>query len=188
MLVGYARVSTEEQNEARQMEMFEAMGIEPKNIFLDKLSGKNTNRPQLKEMIAFVRRGDIVITESISRLARNTKDLLSIVEQINAKGAEYKSVKESIDTTTATGKFMLTVFAAMAELERDTIRQRQREGISIAKAEGKYTGRVKIEFDEDKLRRECKKWREGKQTAVDTMKKMGMKTNTFYRRVKELGL
>lgn len=186
MKVGYARVSTQEQNEARQISAFSAMGIE--KVFLDKQSGKSADRPQLKEMLAFIREGDIVVCESISRIARNTKDLLAIVEEITAKKAEFVSLKESIDTTTATGKFMLTVFAAMAELERETLLQRQAEGIAIAKAEGKYHGRQPIAIDEKTFVKECKAWRDGKQTAVETMRKLNLKANTFYRRVREMGV
>ena len=90
-------------------------------------------------MLAFVRRGDTVIVESISRLARNTKDLLSIVDLLQSKGADFISQKEAIDTTTPQGKFMLTVFSAMAELERESILERQREGIALAKENGVYT-------------------------------------------------
>lgn len=95
-------------------------------MFIDKASGKNTERKALKEMLSFVREGDTVITESISRIARSTRDLLSIIDLLTQKGVEFISLKESIDTTTAQGRFMLTVFAAMAELERESILQRQR--------------------------------------------------------------
>ena len=124
MLLRYVRISTVEQNEGRQIEALRQRGVEPENLFIDKQSGKDTNRPKLKELLNYVRRGDTVVTESISRIARNTKDLLSIVEQLQAKNVEFVSLKESIDTTTPQGKFMLTVFAAMAELERDNILQR----------------------------------------------------------------
>lgn len=184
MRVGYARTSCKDQNEARQIQAFKEQGIE--KVFLDKQSGKNADRPQLKAMLAFVRHGDVVIVESISRAARNTRDLLSIVEEINNKGAEFVSMKENIDTQTATGKFMLTVFAAMAELEREYILQRQAEGIAIAKAEGRFKGKPKMQIDSDAFKRECKRWRNGEQTATAAMKKLGLKPNTFYRRVKEL--
>ncbi len=186
MKVGYARVSTKEQNEARQIKAFEELGVEA--VYIDKQSGKDADRPKLKEMLAFIRKGDVIIAESISRIARNTKDLLTIVETINGKGAEFVSLKESLDTRTPTGKFMLTVFGAMAELEREYILQRQAEGIEIAKAEGKFKGKPKMEIDEDAFKRECKRWRDGEQTATAAMKKLNIKPNTFYRRVKEMGL
>ena len=187
MKVGYARVSTKEQNEARQIRAFEELGIEKENIYLDKQSGKNTERPKLKEMLAFIRRDDIIIVESISRIARNTKDLLTIVETINSKGAEFVSMKESLDTRTPTGKFMLTVFGAMAELEREYILGRQAEGIAIAKEQHKFKGKPKMVIDEDAFKKECKRWRNGEQTATEAMKRLNLKPNTFYRRVKEFG-
>ena len=107
-------------------------------VFVDKASGKNVNRPQLNEMLAFARQGDTIVVESISRFARNTKDLLELMEKLTAKGVGFISKKEAIDTGTPTGKFMLTVFAAVAELEREYILQRQREGIAVAKQAGKY--------------------------------------------------
>ena len=109
MHIGYVRVSTEEQNPARQQELLRELGVD--EIFLDRASGKNTDRPELKRMLAYVRKGDTVIVESISRFARNTRDLLELIEQLTAKEVEFVSKKEAIDTTTPTGKFMLTVFA-----------------------------------------------------------------------------
>ena len=114
-------------------------------VYIDRMSGKSTNRPELQKMMEYVRRGDTVIVESISRFARNTRDLLDLVEKLSEKGVEFVSKKEAIDTTTSTGKFMLTVFGAVAELEREYILQRQQEGIAIAKKQGKYKGRKPIE-------------------------------------------
>lgn len=140
------------------------------------------------QMMAFVRAGDTVVVESISRIARNTRDLLSIVSELTEKGVEFVSLKENIDTTTPQGRFMLTVFGALAELERENILERQREGIEIAKSEGKYKGRKPIDYDEAQMKALCKKWRAGEITATAAMKELGLKPNTFYRRVKEMGL
>ncbi len=184
MLVGYIRISTVGQNIARQEVLMQELGVE--RIFIDRLSGKNTDRPQLKEMMVFVRQGDTVVVESISRFARNTKDLLELVEQLTAKGVEFVSKKEAIDTTTPTGKFMLTIFGAVAELEREYILQRQSEGIAIAKEQGVYKGRqpiVRPEFEQI-----VKLWRNGKLTAVEAQRRLDMKPSTFYRKVKELRL
>jgi len=184
MQVGYIRISTVGQNTARQEVLMQELGVE--KVFIDRLSGKNTDRPELKKMMAFVRQGDTVVVESISRFARNTKDLLELVEQLTAKGVEFVSKKEAIDTTTPTGKFMLTIFGAVAELEREYILQRQAEGIAIAKEKGVYKGRQSI------LRPEFESvvqlWRSGKLTATDAMKRLDMKPSTFYRRVKEMKL
>ena len=124
MRIGYIRVSTQEQNTMRQKVLMEALGVD--EVYIDRMSGKNTKRPELQKMMEYVRRGDTVIVESISRFARNTRDLLELVEQLTAKGVEFVSKKEAIDTTTPTGKFMLTVFGAVAELEREYILQRHR--------------------------------------------------------------
>ncbi len=186
MRVGYVRCSTIEQNEARQLKMMEEQGAE--KLFIDKASGKNTDRKAFKEMMAFVRAGDLVIVESISRIARNTRDLLSIVSDLTEKQVEFVSLKESIDTTTPQGRFMLTVFGALAELERENILERQREGIAIAKDAGKYKGRKPLEVDEAHFRKLCSSWRAGEMTATAAMNELGLKPNTFYRRVKEMGL
>lgn len=186
MKVGYVRCSTVEQNEARQMKMMEENNIE--KVFVDKASGKDTNRDNYKAMMAFVRTGDSLTVESISRIARNTQNLLAIVAELTEKGVEFISLKENIDTTTPQGRFMLTVFAALSELERESILERQREGIEIAKAEGKYKGRKPVTINEAKFRAVCAHWRAGDITATAAMKEVGLKPNTFYRRVKTLGL
>lgn len=188
MLLGYARVSTEEQNEARQIKALLDKGIEEQYIYIDKKSGKNTDRTKLKELLAFCRKGDVVVVESISRIARNTKDLLCIVDELQKKEVDFISMKECIDTSTPQGKFMLTVFGAMAELERESILERQKEGIAIAKELKKYKGRKKIEVDKDKFEKLVKEWRSGNITATKCMEELDMKPNTFYRRVKEAGL
>ena len=180
MKIGYIRISTTEQNTARQEVLMRDLGVD--QVYIDRMSGKNTDRPELKRMMSFVRNGDTVIVESISRFARNTRDLLELIEQLAVKGVEFVSKKEAIDTSTPTGKFMLTVFGAVAELEREYILQRQREGIAVAKAAGIYKGRKPIEHPEfDKVVRQ---WREGRFTAVEAMKRLDMKPSTFYRKVK----
>jgi DNA invertase Pin-like site-specific DNA recombinase len=176
------RCSTLEQNEARQLKMMEEQKVE--RVFVDKASGKNTDREGFKAMMAFVREGDTVIVESISRIARNTRDLLTIIAGLTDKGVEFVSLKENIDTTTPHGRFMLTVFGALAELERESILERQREGIEIAKAEGKYKGRKPVAVDEAKFCAVCARWRAGEITATQAMKEVGLKPNTFYRKVR----
>lgn len=181
MKVGYVRVSTQGQNLERQEIIMEKLGIE--RMFMDKLSGKNTERPGLNDMLNFIREGDEVIVESISRLARNTKDLLEIVEKINDKKAGFKSQKENIDTTTVAGKFVLTVFGALAELEREYILERQKEGIEIAKQKGVYKGRKPKDlekFDDVFIR-----WNNNQLSAVEACRELGISRATFYRRVDE---
>lgn len=183
MKIGYVRVSTATQNIARQDVLMKELGVE--KVFVDKLSGKNTDRPQLEEMLRFAREGDIVIVESISRLARNTKDLLEIVETLTNNGVIFVSKKENIDTDTSAGRFMLTVFGAIAQLEREYILERQAEGIAIAKAEGKYKGRKPIKVDEALFQQLYVEWKKGETVPKLMMKKLGLSSRTFYRRVKE---
>lgn len=137
--IAYVRVSTVEQNEARQVEALKVHDIE--KWYIEKVSAKDTNRPKLKEMLEYVREGDTIYIHDFSRLARSTKDLLGIAEQLEDKGVHLVSNKENIDTSTPTGKLMLTMIGAIAEFERSNLLERQREGIAIAKQENKYKGR-----------------------------------------------
>lgn len=186
MRVGYVRCSTAEQNEARQLKMMEDQLVE--KVYIDKASGKNIDRREFQAMMAFVRAGDTVIVESISRIARNTRDLLSIISNLTENDVEFVSLKENIDTSTPHGRFMLTVFGALSELERESILERQREGIEIAKAEGKYKGRKPVPINEVKFRTVCARWRAGEISATVAMRELNLKPNTFYRRVKEFNL
>lgn len=179
----YIRVSTEEQNEARQIKLAEELGIE--KLFIDKQSGKDTERKNLKELLSYAREGDTIYCESISRIARNTKDLLNIVEDLKKRGIDFVSQKENIDTTTPQGRFILTIFGALAELERENILQRQKEGIEIAKEQGKYKGRKPKEINEEKFKRMCAEWRRGEITAVSIQREFKITAQTFYRWVKE---
>lgn len=179
--IGYVRVSTLEQNTARQEVIMQKLDVE--KIFIDKVSGKNVERPMLKEMMNFVRNGDTVIVESISRFARNTRDLLELVDQLVAKNVQFVSMKEKIDTSTPSGKFMLTVFGAVSQLERDYILQRQKEGIAIAKAQGKYKGR-KRKYDSS-FDNVFEKWERKEISAVKAMKMMQISKSSFYRYANE---
>lgn len=164
--IGYIRVSTEHQETARQQTIMGNYKID--RIFSEKISGASADRPQLKAMLDYVREGDTLYVESISRLGLSTKDLLNI-----------------IDTNTPSGKFMLTVFAALSQLEREQLKQRQREGIEIAKAQGKYTGRKPIPIDWTKFRQLYGEWKAKRITGRDFMRRMDLSANTFYRRVRE---
>ena len=181
MKIGYIRVSSQEQNAARQEVLMESLGVD--EVYIDRMSGKSTERPELKKMMEYVRQGDTVIVEAISRFARNTRDLLDLVERLTAKGVEFVSKKEAIDTTTPTGKFMLTVFGAVAELEREYTLQRQEEGIEIAKGQGKYKGRKPIQ--RGNFNQIVALWQSGEITAREAMRRLDMKSSTFYRKVHE---
>ena len=192
MKVGYIRVSTKEQNTIRQELIMQDLGVE--KIYIDKVSGKNaTDRKELNDMLEYVREGDTVVVESISRFARNTKDLLELIEILEAKKVSFISKKEAIDTTTATGKFMLTVFGAMAELERNYILDRQKEGIEampmvngkkVSIKTGRATGRPKAEYPNN-FKEQYELWKQGSQTAKATMDNLGLKRTTFYKLVKQ---
>ena len=140
--IAYVRVSTEEQNEARQKEALEKYDID--KWFVEKASGRDTNRPKLQELLEYVREDDTVYVEEFSRLGRSTADLLAIVKKIEDSGATFVSLKEKFDTKTPAGKLQMTMMAAIAEFERAMILERQREGIAIAKRAGKYKGRKKV--------------------------------------------
>lgn len=182
MNIAYVRVSTVEQNESRQLE-----GLKKYNIdkwFTEKVSAKDTNRPQLKLMLDFAREGDSIYIWDFSRLARSTKDLLDLVETFKSKGIHLISVKENLDTSTPAGKLMLTMIGAINEFERANLLERQREGIAIAKREGKYKGRKEIGYP-DNWNEVYPKWKNRDLTGAKAMELLGLKRNTFYKLVKE---
>jgi DNA invertase Pin-like site-specific DNA recombinase len=181
MKVAYIRVSTKEQNTARQDEVFKEMGID--KIFSEKISGKNTNRPQLNAMLEFVREDDILYIESLSRLGRSTKDLIEIVEELTRKKVQLVSLKENIDTTNAAGKLMFHMFASLAEFERDTLRQRQKEGIAIAKRKGRFTGKRAQKISEN-FKKIYELWEKEIITGKEAVKKSNLPKSTFYKLAK----
>lgn len=142
MRIAYIRVSSIDQNEQRQIEAMQKYEIE--KWFIEKISAKDTNRSKLQELLEFVREGDTVHIHDFSRLARSTKDLLDIVELLNSKNVTLVSNKEAVDSSTPTGKLMLTMIGAINEFERTNLLERQREGIAIAKRNGIYKGRKPV--------------------------------------------
>jgi len=186
MKVAYVRVSSVDQNEARQIEGLEKFGIE--KWFTEKISGKDTNRPQLQSMLDFVREGDTVYIHDFSRLARSTKDLLDIVEKLNAKGVHLVSNKENIDSSTPTGKLMLTMIGAIAEFERQNLLERQREGIAIAKREGKFKGGQVKQIDEETFNAAYSRYKLRKITKKDLAAELGISRPTLDKLLKEKGL
>lgn len=176
--IKYIRVSTREQNTARQetdREQFD-------RVYIEKASGKSAERPQLKAMLDYVREGDVVEVESYSRIARNTQDLLNIVSKLTEKGVDFVSQKEKIDTSSPSGRLMLTIFAGLAQFERECLLERQAEGIATAKREGRM-GRPEIQPCGN-FREIVRDWQAGKMTAVEAMKRAGLSKATFYRKVK----
>jgi DNA invertase Pin-like site-specific DNA recombinase len=180
MRVAYVRVSTADQNEERQIEALEKFNIE--KWYNEKVSGKNTDRQQLKQMLDFVREGDEIYIMDFSRLSRSVTDLLGIVDSLNEKKVRLVSLKENLDTSTATGKMMLTVIGAIAEFERMNLLERQKEGIEIAKREGKYRGRKAQNLDN--FEEVYQSWINNEITAVAAAKLLGVTRATFYKRAK----
>lgn len=185
MNIGYIRVSTTEQNTDRQYAAFKAAGVEIEQFYEDKESGKNMDRKALKEMLKFVRKGDTVHVESISRLGRSLQDLIDIIEQFNQKGVQFRSLKESkIDTTSPAGLLIFNIFAVLSEFERGCIKERQAEGIAAAKAAGKRLGRPAKAMPKG-FPAAYKKWKAGEATAAATWRILGLTKSTFYKLAKE---
>ena len=143
--IGYIRVSSKNQNLDRQLEVMQKYKIE--KVFQEKVSARDTNREQLKELLKYIREKDVVYVESYSRLARSTADLLNLLDKLNNKNVGFVSDKEKIDTTTPQGKLMMTIFAGLSQFERECMLERQREGIEIARNKGKYKGKPYALFD-----------------------------------------
>ena len=183
--IAYVRVSTAEQNEARQIEALKKHNID--KWFTEKVSGKNMNRPQLEAMLDYVREGDTVYIHDFSRLARSTKDLLSIVEQLQEKGVHLVSNKENLDTSTPTGKLMLTMIAAINEFERENLLERQREGIAIAKEQGKFKGGQVKKIDDKTFNAVYEQYKRRELTKGQMAQKLHISRPTLDKMLKERG-
>lgn len=181
--VAYIRVSTQEQNTESQQEILQQYAID--KFFEEKVSGKNANdRPELQAMLDYVRAGDTVYVKDFSRLARSTKDLLWIIEELDKKQVKLISHKEQLDTSTPSGKLMVTMLGAIYEFERANLLERQKDGIMIAKRQGKYKGRKKI-LKPANWSDVYNDWITRKITAKKACELLKLKTNTFYNFVKE---
>jgi len=140
MIIGYARVSTKDQNLERQLDELKKAGCE--KIFLEKISGTKRNRPEFDKMFDSLRHGDVIIVSELTRISRSTRDLVEIVETCKSLNVEIKSLKESwLDTTSAHGKLLFTIFAGLAEFERDLISERVKSGLTAARKRGRLGGR-----------------------------------------------
>ncbi len=179
--VAYIRVSTEEQNYESQMEAMK--DLEFAKVFTEKRSAKDTNRPELQNMLDYVREGDTVYVKDFSRLARSTKDLLNIIDILETKKVKLISIKEKLDTSTPAGKLMVTMLGAIYEFERANLLERQKDGIAVAKKEGRYKGRKKIQKP-DNWQEVYSDWSCRKITAKKACELLKLKTNTFYNFVK----
>ncbi|ENU82041.1 hypothetical protein F975_00124 [Acinetobacter sp. ANC 3789] len=180
--VGYVRVSSVEQNTGRQLE-----GIETDRLFIDKASGKNTDRPKFQEMLNYVREGDMVVVHSMDRFARSLKDLVEEVDKLVKRGIAIQFIKEKITFTaqaTPMDNLMLQLMGAFAQFEREIILERQKEGIKLAAAQGKYKGRVhKLKSDQADALRQA--WAEGKYSSKAALgKAFGISRQAVYRYLK----
>ncbi len=176
MKLGYVRVSTVEQNEERQLETMRK--FEVKKIFSEKISAKDVNRPKLQELLEFAREGDTIFIHDFSRLARNTQDLLNIVEKLNSKGVQLVSSKENIDTNTPTGKLLLTVIGAISEFERLILHERQKEGVKIAKKKGLYKGRKPVKVEN--FKQHYTRWKNREVSKSQLARELGISRQTLY--------
>ena len=186
VVFGYCRVSSADQNLERQVIALREYGIDDRNIFCDKVSGIADCRPALDALRAKLREGDVLVIQSFDRLARSTKMLLDWVEYLNGNGVELVSLKENIDTTSPQGKLFFTISAAFAEFERELIRARQAEGIAIAKAQGRLTGRPKV--DQDKLHTAITMYQSGEFSVKKICEITGISRTTIYREVGRCGI
>lgn len=183
MNIAYVRVSSIDQNESRQLEALKKFNIE--KWFTEKVSGKDTNRPKLKEMLEFAREGDTIYIHDFSRLARSTKDLLEIVDQLNKKNITLISNKENLDTSTATGKLMLTMIGAINEFERANLLEKQKEGIVLAKRAGKYKGGQVKKIDDDKFKEAYERYQHRELTKSQMAKELGISRPTLDKLIKD---
>jgi len=184
--LGYVRVSTVEQNDERQKEALAKYNID--KWFEEKVSGKDTKREKLQAMLDYCREGDTIYVHDFSRLARSTKDLLSIVEYLDEKKVHLVSNKENLDSSTATGKLMLTMIAAIAEFERQNLLERQREGIAIAKRKGKYKGGQVKKIDDTVFQKKYDEYKERKINKRQMAEALNISRPTLDKLLKEKGL
>ena len=176
--IGYARVSTLEQNLDRQLDALTA--ADAVKLFTEKVTGRKSDRPELMKLIDQLRGGDVVVISELTRLSRSTKDLFAIVELIQSKGADIRSLKETwLDTTTPHGKLMFTIFAGLSQFEADLTAQRTREGLAAARARGRIGGRPKT--DAGKVKQALKLYYSRQYTVKEIEDLTGVKKSTLYR-------
>lgn len=182
--LAYIRVSTVEQNLLRQ-EVAIKENIKIDKWFLEKASAKNRERPELNGLLDYIREGDSIYIHSLDRLARNTKDLLNIVETLDQKKVKLYSIKDNFDFNSSTGKFMMTILGAVAELEYNITKERRNEGIALAKKKGIYKGRKPVELNKQQFKELYLDWEKGYITKKEMAKRLNISRSTLYRRIKK---
>lgn len=182
-IFGYARVSTEQQNLDRQLDALQKYGCDI--IYNEKMTGIKRNRPELAKLLDRMTEGDTVVIESLSRLGRSTKDLIELTELLQSKGVHLVSLKESIDTSTSTGKLLFTLMSAIAQFERDVIADRTREGLRAARSRGRCGGRPKV--DADAVKKAVKLYKTNQYSIKEIEELTGVKKSTLYRHLPHNG-
>jgi DNA invertase Pin-like site-specific DNA recombinase len=182
MLIGYARVSTDDQNLDLQNDALQQAGCD--KIYIDKLSGANADRPGLTTALEVLRADDILVIWRLDRLGRSLKDLIHLVELLEQRGAALKSLQENIDTTTIGGRLVFHLFGALAEFERNLIRERTQAGLSAARARGKMGGRPKM-LDQNKRELTLRLYRERQHSISEICRLMGISKSTLYNYLSE---
>lgn len=177
MIIGYARVSTQDQNLDRQMDNLQARGCE--RIYKEKMTGTTAARPEFEKMLATLRKGDTLVVDSFSRLSRSTKHLLKVIDDLDAQGVAIVSIKENLDTTTATGRMMMTMLSALSQFERDLISERTHDGLKAARARGRKGGRPSVK--ESKIKQALKLYDSQTLSIAEITKAAGISTPTLYR-------
>lgn len=182
MIIGYARVSTQEQNLQMQLDELQKFGCF--EIFEEKITGTKKDRPALNEMLKMLRKGDRVVVYKLDRISRSTKHLIELADLFESKGVEFVSIRDNIDTSTATGRFFFRMMASIAELERDIISERTKSGLASARARGRKGGRPKVA--KKPLETAIKMYNSKEHSISEIVRTTGISQATLYRRIKEL--
>ena len=182
MIIGYARVSTEDQNLDLQFDALKKAGCE--RIFRDKISGMKENRDGLSQALEIVRSGDTLVVWKLDRLGRSLQHLISVINNLKNKGIYFRSIQESLDTSSSTGKLIFHIFGALAEFERDIIRERTMAGLAAARARGRIGGRPKL-MDEGKVKLARTLKAEDTRSIGEICEILGVSKATLYRYLKE---
>lgn len=181
MIIGYARVSTADQNLDRQKDALEKYGID--RLYCEKISGTKKSRPELDRMLSEVQDGDTIIIESLSRLGRSVKNLAELMELFNSRNIRLVSLKETIDTTTSTGKLLFTILSSLAQFERDVLAERTKEGLTAARARGRCGGRPRT--NETAVKKAVALYQTKQYSLKEIREITGVTPNTLYRAMRK---